>query len=217
MDRADDILDIIATRKSTGEPFALATVVRTVAATAAKAGAKAVIRRTERSPKAGSAAAARARRCSRRRARRWPTGARASSRCSRPTCLRTRRAAGEEREGVRFARNMCPSHGTMDIFVEPVCPGRRWSSAARARSRSRSPISPAERLLRDRLRACRRAGRVRRGRPAHRRLRAAGRGAGARYVVVSTQGRGDEAALIAALAVDATMSPSSAAARRRRR
>ena len=43
MSRADDILDIISTRRSTGEPFALATVVRTVAATAAKAGAKAVI------------------------------------------------------------------------------------------------------------------------------------------------------------------------------
>jgi len=38
-----DILDIISTRKAAGEPFALATVVRTVAATAAKAGAKAVI------------------------------------------------------------------------------------------------------------------------------------------------------------------------------
>jgi len=43
MSRSTDILDIIATRKSAGEPFALATVVRTVAATAAKAGAKAVI------------------------------------------------------------------------------------------------------------------------------------------------------------------------------
>ena len=44
MSRADDILNSIA-RKSSGEPFALATVVRTVAATAAKAGAKAVILR----------------------------------------------------------------------------------------------------------------------------------------------------------------------------
>ena len=43
MDHAPDVLDIISSRKSTGEPFALATVVRTVAATAAKAGAKAVI------------------------------------------------------------------------------------------------------------------------------------------------------------------------------
>jgi xanthine/CO dehydrogenase XdhC/CoxF family maturation factor len=45
MNRADDILNSIAARKSSGEPFALATVVRTVAATAAKAGAKAVILR----------------------------------------------------------------------------------------------------------------------------------------------------------------------------
>ena len=43
MARAPDILEIISTRKAAGEPFALATVVRTVAATAAKAGAKAVI------------------------------------------------------------------------------------------------------------------------------------------------------------------------------
>src|SRR5262252_9226667 len=43
MNRADDILNSIAARKSSGEPFALATVVRTVAATAAKAGARAVI------------------------------------------------------------------------------------------------------------------------------------------------------------------------------
>ena len=37
MDRSTEILKIIATRKSAGEPFVLATVVRTVAATAAKA------------------------------------------------------------------------------------------------------------------------------------------------------------------------------------
>ena len=43
MRRASDIHGIILDRKATGEPFALATVVRTVAATAAKAGAKAVI------------------------------------------------------------------------------------------------------------------------------------------------------------------------------
>jgi xanthine/CO dehydrogenase XdhC/CoxF family maturation factor len=45
MSRADDILNSIAARKSSGKPFALATVVRTVPATAAKAGAKAVILR----------------------------------------------------------------------------------------------------------------------------------------------------------------------------
>src|SRR3974377_1375506 len=29
---------------------------------------------------------------------------------------------GETREGVRFASNLCPSKGTMDIFVEPMLP-----------------------------------------------------------------------------------------------
>jgi xanthine dehydrogenase accessory factor len=29
---------------------------------------------------------------------------------------------GENRDGVRFAKNMCPSKGTMDIFIEPVLP-----------------------------------------------------------------------------------------------
>ena len=43
MSHAADILDRISAMKASGEPFALATVVRTVAATAAKAGAKAVI------------------------------------------------------------------------------------------------------------------------------------------------------------------------------
>src|SRR5262249_59328403 len=44
MDGAPDILELISAMKQKGEAFALATVVRTVAATAAKAGAKAVIR-----------------------------------------------------------------------------------------------------------------------------------------------------------------------------
>ena len=29
---------------------------------------------------------------------------------------------GDSKDGVRFASNMCPSKGTMDIFVEPVLP-----------------------------------------------------------------------------------------------
>ena len=34
-------------------------------------------------------------------------------------------AAGEERDGVFYAKNSCPSQGTMDIFVEPVLPSPR--------------------------------------------------------------------------------------------
>jgi xanthine dehydrogenase accessory factor len=40
--QATDILDLISAMRAKGEPFALATVVRTVAATAAKAGGEAI-------------------------------------------------------------------------------------------------------------------------------------------------------------------------------
>ena len=43
MKQAEDILELVSAFKARGTPFALATVVRTVAATAAKAGAKAII------------------------------------------------------------------------------------------------------------------------------------------------------------------------------
>jgi xanthine/CO dehydrogenase XdhC/CoxF family maturation factor len=63
MSKASDVMDSLSEMRAKGEPFALATVVRTVAATAVKAGAKAVIRPTARCPRAGSAGAARGRRC----------------------------------------------------------------------------------------------------------------------------------------------------------
>ena len=34
-------------------------------------------------------------------------------------------APGEERGGVFYAKNSCPSQGTMDVFVEPVLPSPR--------------------------------------------------------------------------------------------
>src|SRR5271157_4888718 len=123
MNRADDILNSIAARKASGEPFALATVVRTVAATAAKAGAKAVIL-PDGTMSEG-----------------WIGGG-----CARAAVLKAARDAladgkprlvsvqppdalqdqgvtpGDERGGIHFAKNMCPSQGTMDVFVEPVLP-----------------------------------------------------------------------------------------------
>ena len=118
-----EVIDLVAQLKAAEQPFALATVVRTVSVTAAKAGAKAVIRPTARSS-AG-----------------WIGGG-----CARGAVLKAAREAladgeprlvsvqpedllaelgvkpGENREGIRFASNMCPSKGTMDIFVEPVLP-----------------------------------------------------------------------------------------------
>ena len=64
MNRATDVLELVSEMKAKREPFALATVVRTVAVTAAKAGAKAVILPDGTvSEGAGSAAAAPARPC----------------------------------------------------------------------------------------------------------------------------------------------------------
>lgn len=118
-----DVIDLVAQMKAAEQAFVLATVVRTVSVTAAKAGAKAIIRPD------GSIAAG------------WIGGG-----CARGAVLKAARdaladgaprmvsvqpenllaelgvAAGDDRDGVRFARNMCPSKGTMDIFVEPVLP-----------------------------------------------------------------------------------------------
>src|SRR3954452_8951423 len=118
-----EVMDLVAQMKSAEPPFGLATVGRTGAGTAAKAGAKAIIRPD------GSIVAG------------WIGGG-----CARGAVLRAAREAladgiprmvsvqpddllaelgvkpGETKEGVRFASNMCPSKGTMDIFVEPVLP-----------------------------------------------------------------------------------------------
>lgn len=123
MTLAPDVLDLVNNMKARGEPFALATVVRTVSLTAAKAGAKAVILND------GTMTAG------------WIGGG-----CARANVLKAARqslsdgqprlisvqpkdvleehglTAGEAREGVLYANNMCPSHGTMDIFVEPILP-----------------------------------------------------------------------------------------------
>ena len=118
-----EVMDLVAQMKAAEQTFVLATVVRTVSVTAAKAGAKAIIRPD------GTIVAG------------WIGGG-----CARGAVLKAARDAladgeprmvsvqpenllaelgvrpGENRDGVRFATNMCPSKGTMDVFVEPVLP-----------------------------------------------------------------------------------------------
>src|SRR6202008_4067708 len=118
-----ELIDLVAQMKAAERTFVLATVVRTVSVTAAKAGAKAII-----SPD-GTVIAG------------WIGGG-----CARGAVLKAAREAladgeprmvsvqpedllaelgvkgGEGGQGVRFAANFCPSQGTMDIFVEPVLP-----------------------------------------------------------------------------------------------
>jgi xanthine dehydrogenase accessory factor len=201
-----EVMDMVAQMKAAEEAFVLATVVRTVSVTAAKAGAKAIIRPD------GTIVAG------------WIGGG-----CARGAVLKAAREAladgvprivsvqpenllaelgvkpGETREGVRFASNMCPSKGTMDIFVEPVLPhpslvilgaspvALSLATQARALGYHVTLAAPSADLVLppdvDLLIDSFALGGLHEAR---------------RFVVVSTQGRGDEAALRAALATKAS-------------
>jgi len=200
-----EVMQLVAQMKAAEQAFVLATVVRTVSVTAAKAGAEAIIRPD------GTIVAG------------WIGGG-----CARGAVLKAARDAladgeprmvsvqpenllaelgvkpGENRDGVRFATNMCPSKGTMDIFVEPVLPhpsliilgaspvamslagqaqqlGYHVTIAAPAADRSSEPDAHVvidSFQLHD-LNDSR------------------------RFVVISTQGKGDEAALKASVGIDA--------------
>jgi xanthine dehydrogenase accessory factor len=200
-----EVMDLVARMKAAEQAFVLATVVRTVSVTAAKAGAKAIIRPD------GTIVAG------------WIGGG-----CVRGAVLKAARDAladgeprmvsvqpenllaelgvkpGEMREGVRFASNMCPSKGTMDIFIEPVLPHPSlvifgaspvaMSLAAQARQLGYhvTLAAPAVDVVAapdaDAVVDGFVLGELNRTR---------------RFVVVSTQGKGDEAALRAAIATDA--------------
>jgi len=200
-----EVMDLVAQMKAAERSFVLATVVRTVSVTAAKAGAKAII-----APDGTIVAG-------------WIGGG-----CARGAVLKAARDAladgeprmvsvqpedlldelgvkpGETKEGVRFASNMCPSKGTMDIFVEPVLPhpslvifgaspvALSLASQARPLGYHITLVAPAAdrpaTVEADRLVDGFSPGELHQAK---------------RYVVVSTQSKGDEAALRAALAIDA--------------
>ncbi len=118
-----DILELAADLKAKGEAFALATVVRTVSVTAAKAGAKAIIR-VDGAVSAGWIGGGCARGAVLRAAREAIKDGESRLVSVQPKDLLDQLgvAAGEVRAGTQFAKNMCPSQGTMDIFVEPILP-----------------------------------------------------------------------------------------------
>jgi xanthine dehydrogenase accessory factor len=104
------------------EPFVIATVVRTLASVAAKPGAKAII--TADGRMAGwvgggcglGAVKAAAKRC-------LEDGeARLISVMPYDQLQAQGLKPGDRRDGIEFAKNMCPSRGVLDVFVEPVLP-----------------------------------------------------------------------------------------------
>src|SRR5258708_6132527 len=115
MDRSSDVLDVASDLKARGEAFALATVVRTVAATAAKAGAKAVIR-ADGSISAGWIGGGCARGAVLRAAREALADGQARLVSVQPVDLLAEPGLrpGEARGWIQFARNVGPVHGTRD-------------------------------------------------------------------------------------------------------
>ena len=204
-DHATDILDAISSRKAQGQPFALATVVRTVAATAAKAGAKAVIL-PDGTISEGWIGGGCARAAVLKAAREvLADGQPRLVSVQPPDALQDQGIpAGEERDGIRFAKNMCPSQGTMDIFVEPVLPRPQLVICGA------SPVAVAIADLGRRVgfdvTVCAPATDQGAFDGLERRIEGFAMPVtvvGSRFIVVSTQGRGDEAALQAALSVEA--------------
>jgi xanthine dehydrogenase accessory factor len=120
------VLDRAAHHHAHGETFALATVVRTVSVTAAKAGAKALIN-PDGSIEEGWIGGGCARAAVLKAARQCMLDGQSRLISIAPKDLLADLGVspGEDRAGVLYANNSCPSQGTMDIFVEPVLPSPR--------------------------------------------------------------------------------------------
>jgi xanthine dehydrogenase accessory factor len=200
-----EVMDLVAQMKAAEQAFVLATVVRTVSVTAAKAGAKAIIRPD------GTIVAG------------WIGGG-----CAKGAVLKAAREAladgeprmvsvqpenllaelgvkpGENRDGVRFASNMCPSKGTMDIFVEPVLP--HPSLVILGASPVALSLATQARQLGYHVTLAAPASDLAAAPDAHviiEGLEPRFLNEARRFVVVSTQGKGDEAALKSAIAIEA--------------
>lgn len=182
-----DIAAVAEDLRARHEPFAFATVIRTAGSTAAKPGAKALLA-ADGSILEGWLGGG----CTRGAVKRAALAALESgepqliSVAPEEALAEKGVAPGTERDGVRFARNGCPSRGAVDIFVEPCLPMPELSIFGS------SPVAVALGDLAPRFDwwVCHRDD-----------AEAAGQDASPqRYVVVATQGKGDLVALKSALA-----------------
>src|SRR5262249_5405806 len=123
MKKATDILGIISSRRAAVEPFVGAPVVRTVDATAAKAGAKAVIL-PDGTISEGWIGGGCARAAVIKAAKDALADGRSRLVSVEPPDELDKHGykAGEEKGGGRFAQNICPTPATMDTFLQPIPP-----------------------------------------------------------------------------------------------
>jgi xanthine dehydrogenase accessory factor len=200
-----EVMDLVAQMKAAEQAFVLATVVRTVSVTAAKAGAKAIIR-PDGTIVAGWIGGGCAKGAVLRAAREALADGEPRMVSVQPENLLAELGvkAGDNKDGVRFASNMCPSKGTMDIFVEPVLP--HPSLVILGASPVAMSLAAQARQLGYHVTLAVPAADLTAEPDAHvivdgfvpRYLNDA-----RRFVVVSTQGKGDEAALKQAIAIKA--------------
>lgn len=121
--QSSDLAEAAQALRAREEPFAFATIVRTAGATAAKPGAKALLS-ADGTILHGWLGGG----CTRGAVKRAALAALQDGTPQlvsvAPEDLLAEKgvAAGDEVDGTRFARNGCPSRGTVDIFIEPCLP-----------------------------------------------------------------------------------------------
>src|SRR5262245_52818408 len=116
MDETEDIADCMTRMRGDRQPFAVATVVRTEDATAAKAGAKAVIRAD------GTVIGWIGGGCAVGAARKAAAQALLDGKVRLIRVRPQARAAEDALPGVEYYINSCASGGVIELFIEPVLP-----------------------------------------------------------------------------------------------
>lgn len=180
---SDDLAETAQQLRDKDQPFAFATIVRTAGSTAAKPGAKALLN-AEGMILQGWLGGGCTRGAVRKAALQALRDGKPQLVSVAPEDLLAEKGvtAGDELDGTRFARNGCPSRGTVDIFIEPCLPKPELVVMGS------SPVSLALSSLAPQFHWSV-AATPTQARP-HRQ----------RFVVVATQGQGDLDALRAALA-----------------
>ncbi|XXK31765.1 XdhC family protein [Rhodobacteraceae bacterium nBUS_24] len=180
-----DLADAAQKLRERQEPFAFATIVRTAGSTAAKPGAKALLSADGTIIQGWLGGG-----CTRGAVKRAAVQALQDGTPQlvsvAPEDLLEERgvSAGDEVDGTRFARNGCPSRGTVDIFIEPCIPTPQLVVLGN------SPVAQALTALAPQF---------------HWSVTTAlddGTSHQQRFVVIATQGQGDVDALTAACAAD---------------
>ena len=182
---SSDLAEAAQQLRDKHEPFAFATIVRTAGSTAAKPGAKALLS-ADGTILQGWLGGGCTRSAVKRAALQALVDGTPQLVSVAPEDLLAERGvtAGDEVDGTQFARNGCPSRGTVDIFIEPCLPSPQLVVMGA------SPVAQALSALAPQFHWSV-AATSQRDKPHQQ-----------RFIVVATQGQGDFDALKAALAAE---------------